>query len=103
MPDDYDTPHRRATDHRIDRIEIALEKLAEKLEQVAVLIVQGQHHDERISELEKRVNDLRIKDAEQNQMLHNGERLLWAVGAIVLAGGQEILDWVRHVFAGPSE
>jgi len=99
---DDETPNRRAADHRIDRIELSLEKIAEKLEQVAVLIAQGQRHDVRLDALEAKVTQLQLKDVEQGKALAAGERFLWIVIAAVMASGGELLSWLKSL-AGSSD
>jgi hypothetical protein len=71
--------HRRESDARIDRIERSLERIAERLEKVAVLIAQEQEHERRLARLEHLVEDLGKKDAVQTKQLSLGERVLWAL------------------------
>jgi hypothetical protein len=92
---------RRTSDARIDRMEHHLDTIAQRLEQVAVLVVQEQKHDERISRLESAVTELRVGDAVQSSTISNGERLLWFIGAALLAGGQQVSGWLQDFLSPP--
>jgi hypothetical protein len=102
-----DTPHRRESDSRLDRIERMMERMAERLEQLAVLAVQEQYHESRIGRVEERLDYLSQKDAVQTKQLNVGERILWAILTLALGAaglsGQDVFSSVGRSEQHPSE
>jgi len=102
-----DTPHRRDSDARLDRIERMMERMAERLEQLAVLSVQEQNHESRIGRVEERLDYLSKTDAVQTKQLNVGERILWAILTIALGAagltGQDVFSSPDPSEQHPSE
>jgi hypothetical protein len=84
-----------------------MERMAERLEQLAVLAVQEQNHESRLGRVEERLDYLSQSDAVQRKQLGIGERVLWAILTIALGAagltGQDVFSSPEPSDQHPSE